>query len=61
MQVLRKSQSMEFDSHSEDQDGEPKIHKLPSETDIQDYPALRSFESRDIDVSDIYVKVPVIF
>ena len=61
VQVLRKSQSMEFDDHSEDQDVEPKIYKLPSETDIQDYPALRSFESRDIDVSDIYVKVPIHF
>ena len=61
VQVLRKSQSIEFDEHFEDQDVEPKIYELPSETDIQDYPALRNFESRDIDVSDIYVKVPVIF
>ena len=55
---LRKSQSMDFDDHSECSDIDPKIFKLPSETDVQEFPQIRSFESKDVDVSDIYVKVP---
>ena len=56
--VFRKSQSMDFDDHSENSDIDPKIFKLPSETDVQEFPQIRSFESKDVDVSDIYVKVP---
>ena len=56
---LRKSQSMDFDDHSEGNDVEPRVFKLPSETDVQEFPQIRSFESRDVDVSDIYVKVPI--
>ena len=59
VQLLRKSQSMDLDDPSEDQYVEPKIVKLPSDTDIQDFPLIQSFESRDIDVSDIYIKVPI--
>ena len=50
---------MDSDDHSEDQHDEPKIFKLPSETDIQDFFLIQTFESRDIDVSDIYIKVPI--
>ena len=56
---MRKSQSMDFDEHSEGENVEPRVFKLPSETDVQEFPKIRTFESRDIDVSDIYVKVPV--
>ena len=56
---LRRSQSMDFDSHSECEELESKLFKLSSETDIQEFPRMRAFESRDVDVSDIYVKVPV--
>ena len=56
---MQKSQSMDFDDHYEGDDKEPRVFKLPSETDIQDFPQNRTFESKDIDVSDIYVKVPI--
>ena len=56
---MRKSQSMDFEEHYEGDDVEPRILKLPSETDVQEFPQIRTFESRDIDVSDIYVKVPI--
>ena len=52
---MQKSQSMDFDNQCE----EPKIFKLPSETDVQEFPEIRTYESKDIDVSDIYVKVPI--
>ena len=56
--AMRKSQSMDFDNHYEGDDVEPRVFKLPSETDVQEFPQIRTFESKDIDVSDIYVKVP---
>ena len=56
---MRKSQSMDFEEHYEGDDVEPRIFKLQSETDVQGLPKIRTFESRDIDVSDIYVKVPI--
>ena len=56
---MRKSQSMDFDDLSEYDDLQPRVFKLPSETDIQEFPQIRTCESRDIDVSDIYVKVPI--
>ena len=56
---MRKSQSMDFDVHYDGDDMEPRVFKLPSETDVQGFPHIRTFESRDIDVSDIYVKVPI--
>ena len=56
---MRKSQSMDFEEHYEGEDLEPRVFKLPSETDVQEFPQIRTFESRDIDVSDIYVKVPI--
>ena len=55
---MRKSQSMDFDNHFEGDDVESRIFKLPSETDVQEFPQIRTFASKDIDVSDIYVKVP---
>ena len=55
---MRKSQSMDFDNHYEGHDDEPRVFKLPFETDVQEFPHIRTFESKDIDVSDIYVKVP---
>ena len=56
---MRKSQSMDFEEHYEGDVVEHRILKLPSETDVQEFPQIRTFESRDIDVSDIYVKVPI--
>ena len=59
VQVLRKSQSMDSENHSEGHNVESKIFKLPSENDIQDFPPIKTFDSRHIDVSDIYIKVPI--
>ena len=56
---MRKSQSMDFDDHNEGEHLEPRVFKLPSETDVQEFPEIRTYESKDIDVSDIYVKVPI--
>ena len=56
---MRKSQSMDFDDHNEGEHLEPRVFKLPSETDVQEFPQIRTFESKDIDVSDFYVKVPI--
>ena len=50
---MRKSQSMDFDNHFEGDDVESRIFKLPSETDVQEFPQIRTFSSKDIDVSDI--------
>ena len=50
---IRKSQSMDDADNSEGTGEEPKVFKLPSETDIQE-----CGESEGVDVSDIYVKVP---
>ena len=55
---MRKSQSMDFENHFEGDDVESRIFKLPSETDVQEFPQIRTFASKDIDVSDIYVKLP---
>ena len=56
---IQKSQSMDFDDHLDEEDDTPRVFKLPSETDIQEFPKLQAGDSRDIDVADIYVKVPV--
>ena len=56
---MRKSQSMDFDDHYDGDNVEPRVFKLPSETDIQEFPQIRTFENRDIDVSNSYVKVPI--
>ena len=56
---MQRSQSMDFEDHSEVDEVEHKVFKLPSETDVQEFPQIRTCESRDIDVSDIYVKVPI--
>ena len=56
---MRKSQSLDFDDHYEGDDVEPRVFKVPSETDVQEFPQIRTFASKDIDVSDIYVKVPI--
>ena len=56
---MRKSQSMDFDDPYEVDDVEPRVLKLTSKTDVREFPQIRAFESRDIDVSDIYVKVPI--
>ena len=55
---IKKSQSMGFDEHSEGDELDLKLFKHPSETDVHDFPQMKAFESRDVDVSDIYVKVP---
>ena len=55
----RKSQSMDFDDPYEVEDVEPRVLKLTSKTDVREFPQIRTFESRDINVSDIYVKVPI--
>ena len=56
---MQKSHSMDFDDIYEGDALEPRVLKLPSETDVQEFPHIRTFESKDIDVSDIYVKVPI--
>ena len=50
---------MDFDDHSEESDLQPKVLKLPSETDIHELPNMNTLEGKDMDVSDIYVKVPI--
>ena len=47
------------DEGKENDEVEHKVFKLPSETDVQEFPQMRTCESRDIDVADIYVKVPI--
>ena len=56
---MRKSHSMDFDDIYAGDALEPRVFKLPSETDVQEFHHIRTFESKDIDVSDIYVKVPI--
>ena len=54
---LRRSQSLD---HSECDDSEHRVYKLPSDSDIRETSSSsKSFEYEDVEVSDIYVKVPV--
>merc|ERR1711936_118950 len=55
----RRCQSMELDDQPSDEEHQPKIMRLQSEADLQDFPDLKKFESEEIDIADIYMKVPV--
>ena len=50
---------MEAEDINSDEEQQPKMMRLQSETDLQDIPGLRSFESGEIEIADFYMKVPV--
>ena len=59
MLKVRRYQSLEAEDINSDEEQQPKMMRLQSETDLQDIPGLRSFESGEIEIADFYMKVPV--
>ena len=59
MLKVRGYQSLKAEDIHSDEEQQPKMMRLQSETDLQDIPGFRSFESGEIEIKDFYMKHPV--